>query len=63
MRYPGHVIKTGESDARLVKALKTALNRALALRGVLAVRLDPDNPRFGPQMKQAVQTLTLSAEL
>lgn len=55
MRYPGHVIKTGESDARLVKALKTALNRALALRGVLAVRLDPDNPRFGPQMKQAVQ--------
>ena len=47
MRYPGHVIKTGESDARLVKALKTALNRALALRGVLAVRLDPDNPRFG----------------
>jgi hypothetical protein len=33
MHYPGRVIKMGESDARVVKALKTALNKALALRG------------------------------
>lgn len=55
MRYPGRVIKMGESDARIVKALKTALNKALVLRGNAALVLDPDNPRFGPTMKQAVQ--------
>lgn len=55
MKYPGRVIEAGEADAAVVKALKTALNRALALRGDDAIRLDPDNPRFGPQMKQAVQ--------
>jgi hypothetical protein len=55
MDYPGRVIKMGESDARVVKALKTALNKALLLRGDAAVPLDPANPRFGPQMKQAVQ--------
>lgn len=55
MMYPGRVIKMGESDARIVKALKTALNKALVLRGNAALALDPDNPRFGPTMKQAVQ--------
>lgn len=55
MQYPGRVIKMGESDARVVKALKLALNRSLALRGGEALVLDPGNPRFGPQMKQAVQ--------
>lgn len=55
MQYPGRVIKMGETDAAVVKALKTALNRALVLKGVDAVPLDPANPRFGPQMKQAVQ--------
>jgi hypothetical protein len=55
MKYPGRVIKTGESDAAVVKALKGALNRALVLRGDEALQLDPTNPRFGPQMKRAVQ--------
>lgn len=55
MRYPGRVIKMGESDAHIVKALKQALNRALALRGTDAIRLDAANPTFGPRMKQAVQ--------
>ncbi len=55
MHYPGRVIKMGESDARVVKALKTALNKALALRGGEVLTLDPDNPSFGPRMKQAVQ--------
>jgi len=55
MRYPGRVIKMGETDARIVRALKTALNRALVLRGGQALVLDPDNPHFGPRMKQAVR--------
>jgi hypothetical protein len=55
MQYPGRVIKMGETDARVVKALKVALNRALVLKGAQALQLDPDNPRFGPQMKAAVQ--------
>lgn len=55
MQYPGRVIKQGESDARIVKALKNQLNRALSLSGAQAVKLDPDNPSFGPMMKQAVQ--------
>lgn len=55
MKYPGRVIKSGEADARVVKALKTALNQALALRGSEAIVLDADNPLFGPRMKQAVK--------
>lgn len=55
MQYPGRVIKLGERDAAVVKALKRALNRALVLRGGEALRLDEANPRFGPQMKRAVQ--------
>lgn len=55
MKYPGRIIRMGETDARIVKALKTALNRALVLRGDEALRLDPDNPTFGPRMKEAVR--------
>lgn len=55
MKYPGRVIKMGEADPGIVKALKQALNKALALRGAEAITLDPDNPSFGPRMKQAVQ--------
>lgn len=55
MKYPGRVIKSGETDARIVKALKAALNKALALRGEEAIVLDADNPLFGPRMKQAVK--------
>jgi hypothetical protein len=54
MKYPGRRIVMGETDARIVKALKVALNRALSLRGADAVALDPANPLFGPKMKQAV---------
>ena len=55
MRYPGRVIKMGEHDARIVKALKNQLNRELALAGDQRLVLDPDNPSFGPNMKRAVQ--------
>lgn len=55
MKYPGRIIMQGESDGRIVKALKVALNRALVLRGSEAIRLDPRNPNFGERMKQAVE--------
>jgi hypothetical protein len=55
MDYPGRVIKLGEADARIVKALKAQLNKVQALPGDQAIELDPANPRFGPNMKQAVQ--------
>lgn len=55
MKYPGRVIKTGEADAAVVKALKKALNTVLVLRGTDAIQLDADNPVFGARMKQAVQ--------
>jgi hypothetical protein len=55
MAYPGRVVKAGESDARIVRSLKVALNKALVLRGAEAITLDPDNPTFGARMKQAVQ--------
>lgn len=55
MKYPGRVIKLGETDAAVVKALKKALNTALVLRGSEALQLDPENPLFGPGMKQTVR--------
>lgn len=53
--YPGRAIRLGEKDARVVKIVKTALNRALAVQRRPELRLDPDNPNFGPTTKQAVQ--------
>lgn len=55
MDYPGRIIKLGEQDARIVRALKQALNEALVLQGSEAIRLDADHPSFGPRMKQAVR--------
>ena len=51
MQYPGRVIKQGETDARIVKELKNRLNRVLVLKGGEAVKLDPQQPSFGPMMK------------
>lgn len=55
MQYPGRVIKMGEQDARIVKALKTQLNQVLALAGDQRIVLDADNPVFGAKVKSAVQ--------
>ena len=55
MQYPGRVIKQGETDARIVKELKNRLNRVLVLKGGEAVKLDPQQPSFGPMMKSAVK--------
>lgn len=55
MKYPGRVVKVGESNVAVVKALKTALSKALVLQGSDALDLDPENPAFGARMKRAVQ--------
>jgi hypothetical protein len=55
MKYPGRIIKVGERDARIVKALKTQLNRVLAVQRIADLRLNVDDSTFGPKMKQAVQ--------
>ena len=55
MEYPGHIVKVGETDAAIVAALKRRLNAVLGLEGDPALRLDPDDPTFGPRMKGAVK--------
>ena len=67
MLYPGRIIKAGEQDAEIVKALKTQLNEALGTADNPALRLDPGEPHFGPRMEQAVSlfehALTLDPRL
>lgn len=55
MNYPGRNIKVGEQDAAIVKALKQRLNLVLAIDADPALRLDPEEPTFGPKMKQTVK--------
>lgn len=55
MRYPGRVVKMGEADADIVRALKAQLNKALALAGEEKLVLDEANPVFGLKVRQAVQ--------
>jgi len=51
MKYPERIIKLGETDPRIVKALKTQLNRALAITRNAELKLDVNDPNFGPKMK------------
>lgn len=55
MKYPGRVVKMGETDAAVVKALRAALNKVLVLKGEDSISLDPESPVFDSRMKQAVQ--------
>jgi hypothetical protein len=55
MDYPKRIIKAGESDAEIVKALKRELNAALALGPGEDLHLDEENPNFGPKMKRVVK--------
>ena len=55
MQYPGHIVKLGERNASIVKALKTQLNRALAVQRIAALKLDLNDANFGLKTKQAVQ--------
>ena len=55
MQYPGRVIRAGETDASVVKALKQQLDSTLAIGELPDLRLDPDNPDFGPQTERTVR--------
>ncbi|PTQ88949.1 CHAP domain-containing protein [Agitococcus lubricus] len=53
MNYPNRIIKLGETDAELVKAIKVQLNQKLVLASSQA--LDTQNPNFGTSTKQMVK--------
>jgi hypothetical protein len=55
MNYPGRVIKAGEQDPSIVKALKLRLNEALGIEQDPSLRLNPDDHNFGPKMKKLVK--------
>src|SRR6476469_7999088 len=55
MEYPGRIIKVGERDATIVRALKPRLNQSLGVADDSPLRLDPTNGTFGPKMKRSVQ--------
>jgi hypothetical protein len=55
MKYPGKVIRIGEKDAAVVKALKRKLNSSLAAGGDSMLKLDTNNPSFGPRTREVVR--------
>jgi CHAP domain/Putative peptidoglycan binding domain len=55
MQYPGRLVKAGETDASLVRALKVQLNRALGFAPRSAQRLNERDGTFGPALTQAVK--------
>lgn len=55
MDYPGRIIKAGEQDQTIVKAVKTRLNEALGINDNADLRLNPDDPDFGPRVEQAIK--------
>lgn len=55
MEYPGRIIKAGEKDAVIVRAVKQQLNEMLGIQHDPSLRLDASNSSFGPKMKQLVQ--------
>jgi hypothetical protein len=54
MQYPGRIIKVGEADSSIVKALKSQLNEALGAKDDPTLFLEPNEPHFGPKMQQVV---------
>lgn len=55
MKYPGRVIKLGEKDATIVQALKKQLNKVLGAAGDPDLKLDPNDPNFGPRTREVVR--------
>ncbi len=55
MNYPARIIKKGETDAAIVKAIKQKLNSALGIKNNTDERLNPDNPNFGERMFRLVK--------
>ena len=53
MNYPSRIIKAGEHDAAVVRALKRRLDEALG--NGASLKLDLDSPNFGSKMRQAVK--------
>ena len=60
MEYPGRVIRAGEADATIVNALKRQLDATLAIGEHPELRLDPDNPHFGPRTEGTVKLFQAS---
>ncbi|PXX45308.1 CHAP domain-containing protein [Undibacterium pigrum] len=54
MRYPGRIIKIGESDTKVVIALKKELNKMLVISRQPSLKLDTSQPEFDAATKQAV---------
>jgi hypothetical protein len=54
MEYPGRIIKVGESDPLIMRAVKQQLNTMLAIDDDPSLRLDPAYPNFGAKVKQLV---------
>lgn len=55
MQYPGRIIKAGETDGALVRAIKAQLNLVLGFAPRTPGRLDERNPGFGPSVTQTVK--------
>lgn len=51
MNYPGRIIKMGEKDATIVRAIKIRLNEMVGTESNLNI----DDPTFGQKMKQVVK--------
>lgn len=55
MRYPGRVVKVGETDASVVRAVRARLNLLLGQSPRTAQRLDERLPIFDTPLSQAVK--------
>jgi hypothetical protein len=55
MKYPGRIIRKGEDDALIVRAIKEQLNIMFGSGGDTALRLDPDNPVFGDKVVSTIR--------
>lgn len=55
MQYPGRVIKAGETDPALVRAIRVQLNHRLGYAPRSAARLDERAPAFNEAVVQAVR--------
>ncbi len=55
MKYPGRVIKIGEKNTAIVKALKQQLNKSLGANSDPDLKLDVDDPSFGPRTREVVR--------
>jgi hypothetical protein len=55
MQYPGRIIKAGETDGAIVRAIRARLNIVLGLTPRAPGRLDERNPAFGESLTQTVK--------